>query len=699
MADPELLRALKEIGGDSDGEADDHGPPPTPQVNAAQRLQQLNTQIQQEKQKALKLKQEGKIDQAKQTLLSIRQLQTQADALQQAVASAPPPAPAPTPVSSARPSSTSTTKQPPPPTHDEDEDEDEGEVNLDDPDEGPNPAVQKALAEVNARINRYKQAALAARQAGNEDKARALVKDLRVLKAAAENLDIGLMVDLRKLPSDPTAPLPASSAPSSATASSRSSPSSSASATTSRAAPPSYVNEEEELRVQTWDLIEAELNKRVATLTQQALRANREGDKQTALVFLSKKRDVTKNLDAIKLVKSMPLLKLAPPPYHFEHTSETFEVTFPNLANHEMEVCGLGCHSLKPPAGFSALTCYVLVEVLYPGDPSPPQKVQTGVVPGLDPQYNHVQKVQIERKKSFQRFLEKKKSIIVYVYHSRFLLADLLVGKGELSLQPLLDKSELVARVPIMPEGVRKGSFGTVELRIRMHTPLVKKDIKKIEETILVLDAPIPLPSSAPEPAPAQQAKPKATTAPPARAASSSTTTTSSTSSTSPSPSSSAAAITSPSSSSSSSTSNSVPKPVSTTSLKPAPAQSPPPSSSSDDDDEGDPDQVDIISNDVLEFEVGRLNNLIAQYKTQKKEVPEEIEDRKQALELKMNILVIQVQTGALSVETYTDMLMKKIEEEKVLAQKLVQKGKRDWAKAALHRAKVMKQETEAGDE
>lgn len=85
-----------------------------------------------------------------------------------------------------------------------------------------------------------------------------------------------------------------------------------------------------------------------------------------------------------------------------------------------------------------------------------------------------------------------------------------------------------------------------------------------------------------------------------------------------------------------------------------------------------------IVSNDVLEYEIDAVNTQLA---AQKAAPPESLIDRKQALELKMNLLVIRVQTGQLSPEDYVEQLKKKIEEDTNLARKLVSMGKKDWAR------------------
>lgn len=53
----------------------------------------------------------------------------------------------------------------------------------------------------------------------------------------------------------------------------------------------------------------------------------------------------------------------------------------------------------------------------------------------------------------------------------------------------------------------------------------------------------------------------------------------------------------------------------------------------------------------VLEGEIQAVDAKISAFKTKKLTVPDELVDRKQALEIKMNMLILQVQTGSLTME------------------------------------------------
>lgn len=56
-----------------------------------------------------------------------------------------------------------------------------------------------------------------------------------------------------------------------------------------------------------------------------------------------------------------------------------------------------------------------------------------------------------------------------------------------------------------------------------------------------------------------------------------------------------------------------------------------------------------IVSNDVYEWEIEQVTKQIVEYQSKKKPPPEDLVDRKQHLEMNMNLLGINVQTGKLT--------------------------------------------------
>lgn len=88
---------------------------------------------------------------------------------------------------------------------------------------------------------------------------------------------------------------------------------------------------------------------------------------------------------------------------------------------------------------------------------------------------------------------------------------------------------------------------------------------------------------------------------------------------------------------------------------------------------------------------MGLVNAGIASKQSAK--VKEDLMDRKQAIEIKMNMLVIQVQTGILDMDTYLSNVQKRIDADRRLALIFKKHGRLDLAKAALTRKKIMQDE------
>jgi predicted component of viral defense system (DUF524 family) len=99
------------------------------------------------------------------------------------------------------------------------------------------------------------------------------------------------------------------------------------------------------------------------------------------------------------------------------------------------------------------------------------------------------------------------------------------------------------------------------------------------------------------------------------------------------------------------------------------------------------------VSNDVFEHELSVVNQKIAQLTAKKKAVPEELEDRKMALEMALRLLLFGVESGQVSQEAYLARLEHKIVSEKQLAKALNAQGKKESAIEALRRARIMEKE------
>lgn len=93
----------------------------------------------------------------------------------------------------------------------------------------------------------------------------------------------------------------------------------------------------------------------------------------------------------------------------------------------------------------------------------------------------------------------------------------------------------------------------------------------------------------------------------------------------------------------------------------------------------------------VMEHELGLVNAGLASKQSAKSK--EDLMDRKQALEIKMNMLVIQVQTGMLDMNTYLENVQKRLESDRRLAIVFKKHHRLDLARAALVRKKIMQVE------
>lgn len=101
-----------------------------------------------------------------------------------------------------------------------------------------------------------------------------------------------------------------------------------------------------------------------------------------------------------------------------------------------------------------------------------------------------------------------------------------------------------------------------------------------------------------------------------------------------------------------------------------------------------------IVSNMVLEHEIGLATAaLTGGSSSNGSRSKEEWNDRKQALDIKMNMLVIQVQTGMLDMETYLEQVQLRMEKDRQLALTFKKHNRLDLAKIALTRKKIMQDE------
>ncbi|KAF7729465.1 hypothetical protein EC973_004445 [Apophysomyces ossiformis] len=269
--------------------------------------------------------------------------------------------------------------------------------------------------------------------------------------------------------------------------------------------------------------------------------------------------------------------------------------------------------------------------------------------------------------RTFIRHVERKK-LVLEVFHNKysygFFKRPVSLGKVSIPLDPLLRKTSIAGSFDLVDAG-RKKTGGKVEIEINLREPLKTEDLVKRSERWLVIDAfnsnvsqllglagltstpyqPIPLVNPSSSSTPLTPAQPQSALTPAASTK--------------------ARAIT--------------PAPVSEASETPTELEQA----------EEELNNVDnIVSNMVLEHEISLVTAAL-----QKSSATDDLLDRKQALDIKMNMLVIQVQTGMLDMDTYLNMVQKRMQRDRHLALLFKKHGRMDLAKLALIRKKIMQDE------
>ncbi|KAI9001901.1 hypothetical protein BC832DRAFT_593754 [Gaertneriomyces semiglobifer] len=349
------------------------------------------------------------------------------------------------------------------------------------------------------------------------------------------------------------------------------------------------------------------------------------------------------------------------------------------------------------------------------GDDSPfaetkESKGETPVVRmGADPVWEFEKKVKITRNKALQRYIERRK-LILELYHSQrgFLFSKkVLIGKITMKLDELMGKCEVRQVLEVMdPTSPRRTTGARLSVRVALRTPLIKPHVVQKEDQWLVVDfegagsgAKIEIPNVDIDGAKVVGAEKERVQVPPKvedvasdhltvqtglspeRASRTGT----------PSPqqpgkSPARSGATTPTPSPGHSASPGTPTPTS--------ASSPGTSGADLDDLETEFNNPSALpSNAVLETEHAALVALISA--SHNGSPPPDLLDLKMQYELRLNTLVLLVQTGGLSMERYVQDLEDAIKKTKTYAVEFKKGGRIEMAKKALKRVKIMQGEVD----
>ncbi|KAG2192975.1 hypothetical protein INT47_012295 [Mucor saturninus] len=400
------------------------------------------------------------------------------------------------------------------------------------------------------------------------------------------------------------------------------------------------------------------------------------------------------------------------PPLHYEQVNYTYKNILDTVPENMMELNIIRCTSL-PTLGIAHLEPFVTWD--FGGWPpentaqASMNKGETPVLQGVDPQFDFSLQIPISRtNRLFTRYVSRKK-LCLEVFHNKYAYGmfrrPVSIGKVVIPMDRLLTKSSISGVFDIL-DASRKKTGGKIEIAVNLREPLTGEDIVKRSERWLVLDAfgsTVSQHLSAARmtvggPLTPQLENLSVTSSPAASSSSivhSPMVTSSSPLVTSSSPlvTSSSPLVTSSSplvqTSSPAMTSPPVSRAEEPLSVK---AEMKKPKEEVDEELERAEEEFEsvdnLVSNMVMEHELGVVNAAMSGAKNK-----EEWMDRKQAIEIKMNMLVIQVQTGLLDMETYLANVQKRMEMDRRLAIVFKKYNRLDLARAALVRKKIMQDE------
>ncbi|KAG0294432.1 hypothetical protein BGZ96_001160 [Linnemannia gamsii] len=486
----------------------------------------------------------------------------------------------------------------------------------------------------------------------------------------------------------------------------------------------------------TYDMLESQLESQIKMCESTLKYYFQTGDKNTALEF--HKLNKIFKADLVSLQSHRSHGKKAPA-FHFQDVR--FEQEHGFYQEIGLNDLSLGIvrawdlsHKDVQPADIDA---YVMWDFGWPTESMAGAGSGKGTTPSIKktakPDYNYSKTLGIERSRAFQRFVERRKATFEVWHYRGLLWKDYLIGRGQIALQPLLEHSEIHEIIPLLDPTNRRNTGGKIEIKIRLQRPLLKPEIVIKEEKWLVIDefnsgglgfpstvtvtppsrssgspavgrtgisagkATKAVPAAAvaisPVPPPATRATATPTTAAPTTAAASSAPVKQS-----PKPAAVPAGPAGPAGQPSAPASSGV-----------TPAAKNPPAVATDavgEESESDKalnelNSVELlVSNMVLESEIQIAQSMVHDAKAVgNAEAADEYQDRLMQLEIKMKLLVLQVQTGQLTMDVYCQSVYGRIAKDKKLAVELKRLGMVPEAKRALGRSKIMAQEMKEVEE
>ncbi|ORZ02963.1 hypothetical protein BCR43DRAFT_482474 [Syncephalastrum racemosum] len=388
----------------------------------------------------------------------------------------------------------------------------------------------------------------------------------------------------------------------------------------------------------------------------------------------------TADLVSLRSRRDQQLLKT--PQLHYEQVQYMYKNVLDHIAPNQMElkiVRGTGLQSLDISSNVEPYVAWDFGGWPPENTAQAPQgKGETPIQKSSSPEFNFVAQIPIARgNRLFHRYVQRKK-LTLEVFHNRytygFFRRPILLGKS-------LQHKTSISGMFELTDGSRRKTGGKIEVHVNLREPLTGEDAVKRAERWLVID------EFSHSTSQLLAAAGLSLGAPPSAAASSA-----------------AQRQPSPTNESLTPTTPSVIEPKSVTASAPPRSGSSRLSSAQNDELQQAEDEFNsvdsLVSNMVLEHETNAVAGALSGgggggSKLLSGASKDDLMDRKQALDIKMNMLVIQVQTGMLDMDTYLDNVRKRMERDRELAVIFKKHNRLDLAKAALTRKKIMQNEVE----
>ncbi|KAG0240162.1 Coiled-coil and C2 domain-containing protein 1B [Actinomortierella wolfii] len=472
----------------------------------------------------------------------------------------------------------------------------------------------------------------------------------------------------------------------------------------------------------TYDMLQSQLESQIEMCKTVKKYYFQNADKMTALKF--HKLQSVFEADLVSLKSYRQHGKKAPA-FHFQDVRFEVEVGYnPDIALNELVLTiKRGWDLSHKEVAPSSITSYVDWNLGWPTENMPGAGTGKGYTSTIkqtsSPEYQFTHKIGIERTRAFLSFVQRRKATFEVWHYRGMFRKSLFLGRAQLPLQHLLNHSEIHEILPLVDQNGRKPVGGKIEVEIKLQRPLLKPEIAVKEEKWLVIDEfnsngiGLPILGSSTKAVSSSPSTSQGRTASPASASAGTFTKPGAPASASPRPVSSPAVVspkpaqptqpaTPKSSTPSSTTSARVPA---TGDVRQAMEDAEEIGAGAADDEvtkaKEELDSVDhLVSNNVLESEIETAKQRLQVAKAAgKAEEADEYQDRLMQLEIKMQLLVVQVQSGALTMDMYCQKVKARIEKDKALALFFKKRQMLPEAKTALTRLKIMQAEMKEVDD